>query len=78
VTVLDQRNKTGAATVRVEVDYAKCEGHGLCEQVGPQVYQLDDDGELILLHGEDVPAELEAQATSGARSCPVAALTIIQ
>ena len=60
--------------MRVEVDRHKCEGHGLCEQVAPAVYHLDDEGELELL--AQVPPELESQAQSGARSCPVAALTI--
>lgn len=60
--------------MRVEVNRDKCEGHGICEQVAPKVYQLDEDGELVV--HEDVPAELETQAQSGARSCPVAALHV--
>lgn len=62
--------------MRIEVDRNKCEGHGLCEQLGPLVYQLDDEGELVLLHEKSVPVELQDQAQSGARSCPVAALTV--
>jgi ferredoxin len=62
--------------VRVEVSRATCEGHGVCEQVGPDVYQLDDDGELVILHEDSIPPELQDQARSGARSCPVAALLV--
>ena len=62
--------------MHVSVDRDKCEGHGLCEQLAPAVYRLDDEGELVLLHEQELPAALEAQAQSGARACPVAALTI--
>jgi ferredoxin len=62
--------------VRIEVFRDKCEGHGLCEQAAPAVYQLDDDGELVVLHEESVPQDLERQAQTGARSCPVAALLV--
>jgi ferredoxin len=62
--------------MKIQVDRNKCEGHGLCEQVAPAVYQLDDEGELILNYEETVPENLEGQAQSGARSCPVAALFV--
>lgn len=62
--------------MKVQINRNKCEGHGLCEQVAPAVYQLDDDGELVLLHDGSVPTDLENQAQSGARSCPVAALLV--
>ncbi|MGP3916598.1 ferredoxin [Nonomuraea sp. 10N515B] len=60
---------------RIEVDRDRCEGHGLCEQTAPEIYQLDHEGELDLLF-EDVPAQLRGKAEAGARVCPVAALRI--
>jgi ferredoxin len=62
--------------VRIDVDFDRCEGHGLCEQTAPEVYQLDDDGNLTVLV-EVVPAELELKAAAGARVCPVAALRAV-
>ena len=59
----------------VDVDRDRCEGHGLCEQTAPEVYRLDDDGELEVLV-EDVPAALVPKAEAGARVCPVAALRV--
>ena len=53
----------------------RCEGHGLCADTAPDVYELDDDAIVVLLH-EDVPPELERKAEAGARVCPVAALRI--
>lgn len=61
--------------MKVEVNRDKCEGHGLCEQVAPDVYHLDEEGELVVLH-EELSPELESDARSGARSCPVAALLV--
>jgi ferredoxin len=62
--------------VSVEVDFSRCERHGMCEQTAPGIYRLNDDGELEVLVG-DIPAELEAAAEAGARVCPVAALRVV-
>ncbi|WEH12970.1 ferredoxin [Streptomyces sp. VNUA24] len=59
----------------LDLDHDRCEGHGLCEQVAPEVYRLDDEGALELLVTE-VPPELLAKAEAGARTCPVAALRV--
>lgn len=61
--------------MRVIADFARCEGHGLCEATAPAVYRLDDEGMVELLV-EDVPTSLEAAAAAGARVCPVAALRV--
>lgn len=60
---------------RIELDRNRCEGHGLCEQTAPEIYRLDDEGELEL-PADDVPAERRVKAEAGARVCPVAALKI--
>jgi ferredoxin len=61
---------------RIDLDELRCEGHGLCESVAPDIYRLDDEGELEILL-EVVPEELKARAEAGARVCPVAALRIV-
>lgn len=61
--------------MRVTVDRARCEGHGVCEEIAPGVYRLNDEGELEI-RTDPVPADQEQKAESGARLCPVAALTI--
>ena len=63
--------------MRIAVDQARCEGHGLCEQAAEEIFQLDDDG--ILEHhyaGEDIPDELQSRASQAVFACPVAALII--
>lgn len=63
--------------MKVVVDWPKCEGHGLCELTAPEVYRLDDEGELHLLH-EEVEGALAERAAAGARVCPVAALRVVE
>jgi ferredoxin len=63
--------------VRVSADTARCEGHGLCEEVAPAMYELDDNAVVAVVH-EKVPPELERLAEAGARVCPVAALKVVR
>lgn len=61
--------------MNIELDRPRCEGHGLCEEVAPDLMHLDDDGELII----DVPAVDEEDLTAAqaaVRICPVAALRL--
>ncbi|MGH3782280.1 MAG: ferredoxin [Pseudonocardiaceae bacterium] len=63
--------------MRVEVNPAICEGHGQCNAVAPEIYDLDEDGRC-LINSPEVPQDLESQAEQGALACPVQALTIIR
>lgn len=64
-------------SAHIEVEIDRCEGHGLCEQVAPEIYQLDHEGELVLLT-ESVSADLVTKAEAGARVCPVAAIRVLR
>lgn len=61
--------------MRIEAEFSRCEGHGICEEVAPQMYRLDDDAVVVVIH-PDVPPGLERSAEAGARVCPVAALKV--
>lgn len=61
--------------MRVQVDYDRCEGHGLCEDVAPALFRIDDQGDLVtLFEGEQVPLGHEDGAVQAVRACPVSAL----
>lgn len=60
--------------MHIIVNLSACEGHGLCQQAAPEVYELDDEGYVRLRHDE-IDEALAASAEAGARVCPVAALT---
>jgi ferredoxin len=61
--------------MRVAVDAGRCDGFGYCEQQAPEVFRLDDDGEVVVLLA-DVPAEYADRAEAATRACPVAALKV--
>jgi len=62
--------------MRIDADRGRCEGHGLCADVAPEVYDLDDDA-VVVVREENIPSELERKAEAGARVCPVAALRVV-
>jgi ferredoxin len=61
---------------RIEVDFDRCEGHGLCEQTAPEVFRLDDEGQLHLTRDEVAP-EQQSLVAAAVRVCPVAALKVL-
>jgi ferredoxin len=61
--------------VRVEVNPNICEGHGQCNAVAPEIYDLDEDG-YGLINNPEVHPDLESQAEQGALACPVQAITM--
>jgi ferredoxin len=61
--------------MKIAADRARCEGHGVCADIAPEVYDLDDDA-VVVPRFEVVPPELERKAEAGARVCPVAALRV--
>lgn len=60
--------------MKVIVDRERCEGHGQCEAMAPELFRLYDNGELHLLFREDVPAEQADAARRAVTCCPVSAL----
>jgi len=61
--------------LRVIADRSKCCGYGLCAQMCPQVFKLDEGG-LVYLESDVVPAGLEEDAREGAAACPAEALMV--
>jgi ferredoxin len=61
--------------MKILLDRPRCEGHGLCEEVAPDLMHLDDEGELVL-DVEDVEGVDLEKAKAAVRVCPVAALKL--
>jgi ferredoxin len=64
------------ATLRVFADRERCCGYGVCVQLCPEVFKVDDDG-LVYLEIEIVPVALAQEATEAAASCPAQALRVV-
>lgn len=62
--------------IRIEIDRKRCEGHGLCEQTAPDIFELDEEGIAEALVNPVSP-ELQTRASAGARVCPVAAVRLV-
>jgi ferredoxin len=61
--------------IRVVVDRDVCQDHGQCVFAAPQVFELDEEGKLVVLQDE-VDESLRANVEEAADVCPVQAITI--
>jgi ferredoxin len=57
------------------VDAEACIGCGLCPQVCPEVFEMDDKN-IAIVKVTPVPAGLEDKVKESVESCPVTAITI--
>jgi ferredoxin len=63
--------------VKIHLDSEKCQGHGRCYALSPDLFDSDDLGQaVLLLDGNDVPAGLESAAQLAADNCPEYAITV--
>jgi ferredoxin len=60
---------------QLQVDRIRCDGHGLCAELLPEMISLDDWGYPILGPGE-VPGHLLRHARRAVDACPVLALRL--
>lgn len=63
--------------LKVIINKPACCGYGVCAEICPEVYKLDEHG-MVYVDDEIVPAGLEALAREGADSCPQSALKVVE
>ena len=59
----------------IEIDRIRCDGHGLCAELLPELISLDDWGYPIVKKGP-VPDHLAELARRAVDDCPVLALRL--
>ena len=64
-----------AAPQRIGIDRIRCDGHGACAELLPELIRLDDWGYPIIEPGP-IPPHLLGHARRAVRSCPVLALRL--
>ncbi len=65
--------------MKVRIDPERCQGHGMCNMVCPQVFKYDDEGfGYVAPEYETVPAELEDDVRLAEVQCPERAIVIIE
>lgn len=63
--------------MRIEVDLGKCTGHGICETIAEDVFEVGDDG-LVRLLDSHRPESDRARMQQAVTQCPAAALSIVE
>jgi ferredoxin len=66
-----------ASKLRVVADRSACCGYGVCAELCPEIYKVDDIGVVALLT-DVVPPGLEVKAREGASACPANALRVVE
>ncbi len=66
---------------RLHVDWTRCDGHGACAELLPELFAVDDWGFPVSRSGErdpQVALALVARAEHAVRSCPLMALRLVK
>ena len=64
--------------MRVHLDSEKCQGHNRCYALAPELFDVDDFGQAVLLIDGEIPVELEGKARLTAANCPEYAIKIVE
>lgn len=61
--------------MKIKIDPDKCQGHGRCYMLAPDLFDVDDMGHATE-KSEEVPTGMEEQAEWAASNCPEQAIAI--
>jgi ferredoxin len=61
--------------MKIRTDVEACVGSGQCVVVAPQVFDVDDDGKVVVINEHPEP-ELSAAVRNAAFACPAFAIEI--
>lgn len=62
--------------MRIVLDNDRCQGHGRCYALAPELFGCDDEGYAVLLVDGDIDPSAEADAQLAVDSCPEFAITL--
>ncbi|GAA1851728.1 ferredoxin [Pseudonocardia ailaonensis] len=61
--------------MKVDVDTERCQGHGVCAGIAPDVFDLDPSGKAVVVGDENTPDLVEGSRAAMA-SCPELAISV--
>jgi ferredoxin len=64
--------------MKIVFDADKCQGHGRCYALAPELFESDDEGQSVLLVPGQIPPALEDAAILAVDNCPEFAIEIEQ
>lgn len=59
----------------LEVDQVKCCGYGMCAELSPEVFSLDDNG-FVVANRTEIPQDLMPATEDAVYSCPEGVLKL--
>jgi ferredoxin len=62
--------------MKVTVDTDRCELHGDCVLVAPEVFDIGDDDDVVTVLAAQPGEELRAKVEEAVRNCPVSAISL--
>jgi ferredoxin len=62
--------------LKIVINKPACCGYGLCAEICPEVFKLDNNG-IVYVDDPLIPPDLEEKAREGAESCPQEALKVV-
>ena len=64
------------AAVQLHIDWTRCDGHGTCADLLPDLISRDDWGYPIVQHDVDIAPDQCARAELAVEVCPMLALRL--
>ena len=66
----------GVCLLKIKIDMNLCIGSGMCTGIAPQLFELDDNGKLIVLNPEPGPEHMRV-LNAAIACCPVEAISCV-
>jgi ferredoxin len=68
----------GSTAMKVQIDSGRCQGHGRCYDLVPDLFGDDDEGFGKVLWDGAVPAGKERDARLAVANCPERAIDLVE
>jgi ferredoxin len=62
--------------VKVRIDHQRCQGHGRCYDLVPEIFTEDEEGYSRLVSDGTVPDGMERKARLAEANCPENAISV--
>ena len=60
------------------IDADKCQGHNRCYAIAPELFDVDDYGQSVVIGDGAVAPELAAKARLAVANCPEYAISLVE
>ena len=63
-------------SLKIVLDWDLCESNFICNEACPEVFQIDEEKDELILAMEQIPTELVADVEKAVTMCPKGAITL--